>query len=187
MTEYGVRRAIGRDLPWLGRLFDLSLRAECRRDGRLAALGGDWNPFLRMALRSKDLLLLVLEVDGRPEGYCLASQQVVRGPSGPSPWYRRLLGRPRPRPLLAPFRLITVEDIYLTRAGRRGDGARALARGVREWAVHLKAGRIAGSVSLGNTPAEAFATFLGMRPLRTLFAVDPGPGERWPDVPQPRS
>jgi hypothetical protein len=182
MREYGVRRAHRGDLERLAELCGRSLRAECRRDPLLVPGGGEWHPFLKQLLRARSALLLVLEVEGTVEGYALAFQQVVRGPvARPSRW-RRLLGRPRPRPLLAPFRTVWVEDIYLTREARRGDGGRALARGVRKWAIHLQATRIGGSVSEGNTPAEAFARALTMRPLRRVWAVDIDPA-RCPEVP----
>ncbi|GEM_PF-5096643 len=184
MAEYVVRVAGKEDIPRLKELFAKSLAMECRRDPFLVPLEGDWEPLLAQFIRAKEALLLVLEVEGKIEGYLLAFEQVVYGPAAKPHPLRKILGLPRPRPLLLPFRSIWVEDVYLTRTGRILDGGRALARAVRNWAPKIRARRIAGSVALGNRPAEAFALALGMRPLRRIFVADLEDPSKPPPVPE---
>ena len=184
MAEYGVRIAKREDIPRLKELFSLSLAMECRRDPFLVPLEGDWEPLLAQFIKAKQTLLLVFELEGRIEGYLLAFEQVVFGPAARPHPLRKILGLRRPRPLLLPFRSIWVEDVFLTRKARVLDAGRALARAVRSWAPKVKARRIAGSVALGNRPAEAFARAMGMRPLRQIFVADLEDPSRPPLLPE---
>ncbi len=184
MVEYAVRIAVKEDIPRLKELFSRSLAMECRRDPFLVPVEGDWEPLLAQFIKSKEALLLVFQVEDRIEGYLLAFQQVVFGPAARPHPLRKILGLPRPRPLLLPFRSIWVEDVYLTRKARTLDGGRALARAVRNWAAKVRARRIAGSVALGNRPAEAFARALGMKPLRQIFTADLEDPTNPPPVPE---
>ncbi len=184
MAEYVVRIAKKEDIPRLRELFSRSLALECRRDPFLVPLEGDWEPLLAQFIRAKQTLLLVFQVEGEIEGYLLAFEQVVFGPAARSHPLRKILGLRRPRPLLLPFRSIWVEDVYLTKKARLLDGGRALARAVRNWAPKVRARRIAGSVALGNRPAEAFAQAVGMRPLRQVFVADLEDPAHPPPVPE---
>jgi len=183
-----VRQATKEDLPELTRWVERSLDRECRRDPLLRRGGGDTGPYLAGLLRDPRAGVVVLEVEGVMAGYLLAGLETFTGPRAPRSLPRRLLDRvrrrPRPRPVFAPTTILWVQDVLLDRAGRRADGARHLARWVAGWARENRADRIAGTIHRRNGPARAFATALGLVPLREVFCRDIEDQDRFPPFPE---
>ena len=155
MPDVIVRRATRRDLPALGRLGALLLRAHYDFDPqRFMMPGGDpeagyaW--FLGTQLKSDDVAVFVAERDGEVVGYCYAGIE-------PQSWkeLREECG--------------FIHDVAVAEAGRRLGVARALLEAAMAWLKEREMPRVVLWTAERNEAAQRLFAALGFR--RTMIEM----------------